>query len=64
MEPNTGPGPSLVAGERPCCPANWGRGWAELGKRRPSQELQLLGLVGWEGGPGGLQMPTFRTFGS
>lgn len=64
MEPNTGPGPLLVAGVRLCCPANWGRGWAESGKRRPSQELQLLALVGWEGGPKGPQMPMFCTFGS
>lgn len=53
VEPNTSPGPSLVAGVKLCCPVNWGRGWAELGECRPGQELQSCRLVGWEGGPGG-----------
>lgn len=58
-EPNTSPGPSLVAGVKLRCPANWGRGSAELGERGAGQGLQSLWLVGWEGGPGACRCPCF-----
>lgn len=61
-EPNTSPGPSLVAGVKLSCPTN--RGSAEPGERGAGQELLSLWSVGWEGHPGGLQMPMFCSFGS